>query len=83
MPQVVVTPSGQTVGGPAAQVVKLQPCWPGLPPGHARAHWAPAAQEAEQLWSVQRKWQVLPLPHAQLPLAHSPSHCGLSPAHCT
>ena len=83
MPQVVVTPLGQTVGPPAAQVVKLQPGSPGLPPGHSSAHWAPAGQEAEQLWSLQLKRQVLPRPHAQWPLAHSPSHCGLSPAHCT
>lgn len=63
--------------------MNTQPCSPARPSGQDSTQLEPAAQAAEQLWSLQLKWHVLFAPQVQLPLAHSPSQCWLSPAQLT
>jgi hypothetical protein len=82
-PQTTVRPSGHTVGVPAAQASNVHPGVPARPRGQSSTQLEPAAQLAEQLWSMHENRQVLAGPHVQLPFEHSPSHRTLSPAHCT
>jgi hypothetical protein len=82
-PQVTTVPPGQTVGSPAAQRSKAQPCSPARPALHSSTQLEPAAQVAAQLSSRQVKRHALRGPHAQVPFAHSPSQLTWSPSHCT
>jgi hypothetical protein len=82
MPQVTTLPPGQTVGVPAAQLSKSQPCSPARP-GHSKLQREPAPQLALQLWSGQANRHSLFGPQLQLPFWHAPAHSGLSPAQRT
>jgi hypothetical protein len=81
--QATASPEGQTVGSPAAQALKLQPCAPAAPPGQRSTQLEPLSQTAWQLPSVQTNSQRLLGPQRQVPFAHSPSHWALSPAQST
>jgi hypothetical protein len=72
MPQAIAAPPPHTLGSPAAQAWKSQPCSPARPFAHSSMQREPAAQVAVQLLSRHRKWQVLPGPQVQEPFAHVP-----------
>lgn len=76
-------PPGQTVGSPAAQERKSQPCSPARPSGHSSTQLEPSAQVAVQSWSKQEKRHWLRGPQSQAPFAHVPSHVSWSPSQRT